>query len=135
MNVLLLSSDLTVTSMVEGAARQSGLALASFGNSTALRDRAKEILGGAKPAALHPSAPLVIVDLSTTNLDVAALVKSLAELADEPPAVWAFGPHVHENRLEAARRAGCQLVLTRGQFHAQIAQRLAGWKDARAASL
>ena len=121
--------------MVEGAARQSGLALASFSTSTALEDRAKEILGKAQPGVLQRGGPLVIVDLSTANLDVAALLKSLEGLADEPPAVWAFGPHVHENRLEAARRAGCQLVLTRGQFHAQIAPRLAAWKDAQAASL
>jgi hypothetical protein len=33
--------------------------------------------------------------------------------------VIAFGPHVHEDRLAAARAAGCDSVLSRGQFFSQ----------------
>jgi hypothetical protein len=34
----------------------------------------------------------------------------------------AFGPHVQESLLAAARTAGCNRILSRGQFHAQIGE-------------
>ena len=40
--------------------------------------------------------------------------------------VVAFGPHVHEQRLAAARDAGCDLVVSRGQFFSQLETILKG---------
>jgi hypothetical protein len=34
--------------------------------------------------------------------------------------VVAFGPHVHEERLAAARNAGCDEVVSRGEFFARL---------------
>jgi CheY-like chemotaxis protein len=57
---------------------------------------------------------VMIVDLETPGLDVGSLMESLGE--GERPRVIAFGPHVQEQRLAAARTAGCDLVVSRGQI-------------------
>lgn len=60
----------------------------------------------------------VILDLGMPGLDVASIVAQLR--ADQPAVqIVAFGPHVQEARLQEAQSAGCDLVLTRGQFHAR----------------
>lgn len=43
--------------------------------------------------------------------------------------IAAFGPHVQEGRLLAAREAGCEKVLTRGQFNAQVDRWVAAWSQ------
>ena len=58
----------------------------------------------------------VVIDLETPGLDIAALMSGLP--AVDKPRVVAFGPHVHERLLNAARDAGCDAVLTRGQITA-----------------
>jgi hypothetical protein len=35
-------------------------------------------------------------------------------------AIVAYAPHVHEDRLRAATEAGCNEVLSRGQFDRQM---------------
>jgi DNA-binding NarL/FixJ family response regulator len=62
---------------------------------------------------------LVIIDLATAELDVKKLIESL-QLNDSVPRVVAFGPHVHEEKLAAAREAGCDDVISRGQFFSQL---------------
>lgn len=108
MSVLILTSDLTTGSQAQGAAtrqhRQAAIAL----SAAALIDKAR---------ANPPS--LVIVDLSLARLDIAAVAAELKAL-NPAPAIVAFGPHVHETKLNAARDAGCDLVLTRGQFASRI---------------
>ena len=56
--------------------------------------------------------------LETTGLDVAVLLSKLP-VPNRPP-VLAFGPHVHHQRLESARQAGCDLVVSRGRFSAEL---------------
>jgi hypothetical protein len=53
-----------------------------------------------------------------------AIVEQL-KAAPNRPRVIAFGPHVHEERLQAARKAGCDEVVSRGQFFAQVEGMLA----------
>ena len=65
---------------------------------------------------------LVILDLSMEALDVGHVVERLRALTPPPRAIIAFGPHVHEARLAAAAEAGCDQVMSRGQFHAQMDQ-------------
>ena len=105
----LLSGDLTFPSQVTGLARQLGFDLELAMNVPALLDKAVAV--GAKA---------VILDLTTAGLNPAELVPRLRALPQPPQVILAFGPHVQETRLDAARQAGCDLVLTRGQFHARM---------------
>src|SRR5687768_909616 len=105
--VLLLSRDLLIGSQVLGAARGLGI-------------DARQVNGPAELAAMETRPRLVLIDLSLPGLAVAEVVAGLREL-DAPPRIVAFGPHVHAGLLSAAREAGCDEVLTRGQFTAQIA--------------
>jgi hypothetical protein len=56
----------------------------------------------------------LVLDLETPGLDVAGVIAALPGV--NRPRVVAFGPHVHTAKLEAARAAGCDAVLTRGQI-------------------
>ena len=78
----------------------------------------------ALPEAVEASqAVLVIIDLSNIDSSVDQIVTPLRKL-DPPPTTVAFGPHVDEAVLQAAQAAGCDIVLTRGQFHQQIGELL-----------
>lgn len=110
--VVVLTSDLAVASMVRGAAQQAGATSAMAIDADALLRRIEE---AAAPA-------LVVVHLETRGLDVAALMERMRSLTQPPRGVFAFGPHVHEARLEAARQAGCDEVLSKGGFHARAAE-------------
>ncbi len=73
-------------------------------------------------------------ELTTCVIDLtAAAPAELAELVNRlrsmfPTArVAAFGPHVQEGRLQAAREAGCHPVLTRGQFNSRLASLMEEW--------
>ncbi len=112
MNIVLFSGDLLVVSRVQNAAAAAGFRVQSVGNLTQAVEKCAE---------LHPS--LVIADLSAPALDIAELVTELrASQADDAkaPRIIAFGPHVHEDRLAVARDAGCDDVMSRGQFFGQI---------------
>jgi DNA-binding response OmpR family regulator len=109
MTVVLLSNDLTVLSRVEGAAARLGYAVQSAsGESQAIELSKAE------------DANTVIIDLSTPSIDLASLVNHLESKDGSVTRVVAFGPHVHEQRLAAARDAGCDVVVSRGQFFSQL---------------
>jgi CheY-like chemotaxis protein len=109
MNIVLFSSDLTVVARVEGAAACAGGKL----RTTSSLDQ----LATWRQAA---SVDLVIADLGMAEIDPAAIVKSAKQDVGEAPRIVAFGPHVHEERLAAARQAGCDEVVSRGQFFSQL---------------
>lgn len=115
MSVILLTSDLMVVSHVQGAAARRGVAVNLAAN-------AEQAAALAKTA----EAQFVIVDLATPSLDVAALVKYCRADESAAPRIVAFGPHVHKDRLDAARQAGCDYVMSRGQFLSQIDELLRG---------
>jgi len=73
---------------------------------------------------LAGNVQLVLLDLSLPGLDTKTVVDQLRQGAVETPTIVAYAPHVHATKLAAAREAGCDEVLTRGQFHAQIEQLL-----------
>jgi AmiR/NasT family two-component response regulator len=111
---LALISDLMTSSQAASAAQRAGTTLDVALSVDALV---------AKAEATRPT--LVIVDLSHPNLDVAAAIARLKPLLAPGGAILAFGPHVQHERLEAARAAGCDAVISRGEFHAKIEQILA----------
>jgi len=82
------------------------------------------------PQRITADCRLALVDLALDNLNLPAAVKAIKE--GSPAAhVIAYGAHVDEAALADARDAGCDLVLTRGQFHKQYADLL---RDAAPAS-
>ncbi|HEY1598367.1 MAG TPA: hypothetical protein VGG64_02105 [Pirellulales bacterium] len=112
--VLLLSTDLATSSKVAGAGARQRVQINTINSVAAIADR-----------AAADSYMLAIIDLSTPSLDVGEAVTQLRALPQPPGKIIAFGPHVHEALLERANAAGCDLVLSRGQFHARVDELLA----------
>jgi DNA-binding response OmpR family regulator len=113
MSVALVTADLMQSSQIGGAATRIGEQLRVFGSAHAL----------CAALAAEP-ARLVVVDLALPGLDVSALIAQLRALPGGAPRTLAYGSHVHVERLAAARDAGCDQVVSRGQFHAQMDQLL-----------
>ncbi len=105
MNFVLLCRDLMLSSRVEGAARNLGFSVRCVSDATS-----------AIAAIDHSEGQLVFVDLQLPNLDLDALVEEVRNIRGTAVRIVACGPHVHEQRLNAARQAGCDQVVTRGQF-------------------
>jgi len=105
MKLVLLSRDLMLTSRIDGVASQKG-----FTTSHAA-DQVSAIAGVA-----DDECQLLFVDLQLPGLDIVALVGQVRETRSSGVRIIACGPHVHEQRLAAARQAGCDLVVSRGQF-------------------
>ncbi len=101
--VLILCSDLFFTTQVAGTVRQAGF------------EAVLEMQPARGPGLLSSGEWAgVVVDVESAGLDVGALI---AALGPEPrPHLVAFGPHVQTGKLAAARDAGCDAVLTRGQI-------------------
>jgi hypothetical protein len=101
--VLVVCSDLFFSSQVAGMVRQAGFEPVLEMQSA----RAAGML------ATHEWMG-VVIDVEASGLDLAAII---AGLGDPPrPRAVAFGPHVHTARLDAAKAAGCDAILTRGQI-------------------
>jgi CheY-like chemotaxis protein len=112
--ILFVSSDLFLGSRVTAAIRAAGRSADVAASGAAAGQRLSE----------SSAYRLVIVDLETPGLQIDAL---LAARQEPRPAVIAYGPHVQVPRLQAARQAGCDLVLTRGQFDGALPELLSEW--------
>ena len=104
MSAVLMSADMMVSSRVMSAARQAGVPLAIALSPADLNDR------------LCRGTRLVMVDLSQAGLSVGDVV-AVARAGAPQAQIIAFGPHVEEGLLAAAREAGCDFVMSNGQFH------------------
>ena len=109
MPIVLLTNDLMVASRIEGAAARAGVPFQSAANADDALSR-----GAANGATLF------LVDLSTAPMDITSIVGRAHSMTVPPPTIIGFGPHVHKERLAAARAAGCDEVLSRGQFFADL---------------
>lgn len=104
---LLISSDLFFASKVTGTASALGLKVDLAGGLEQAKQRLSEQNYGC-----------VILDLGTPGLAVADVV---ALLPSTPrPRVIAFGSHVQTARLQEARDAGCDQVMPRSRFTAEL---------------
>lgn len=110
MTIILFSNDLMAASNIRGPAQARNVPLTLASNIEAVLNHCNE-----------PGVDLVLLDLTTPGLDPEAIVPRLRSAPCPPGAIVAFGPHVQEGWLAAATAAGCDEVLTRGQFHAQAA--------------
>ena len=106
---LLLSRDLIFTSKITGTARELGRRVVVAGNSAL----AAAMIGQWRPK-------VVLVDLTAGDLvSVPALMAYRQAAGPDVPFV-AFGPHVETAAFEAARAAGCDPVLPRSKFTAEL---------------
>jgi DNA-binding response OmpR family regulator len=109
MTVLLLTRDISVISQVDGAAARSGVAVQTVSSED-----------DALAQCVEGHVELVILDLGAPSLNVKSLVERVKEVAVAAPRIVAFGSHVHVEKLTAAREAGCDDVISRGQFFGQL---------------
>jgi CheY-like chemotaxis protein len=103
--VLALVDDLLFLSRIREAARGAGAEVGAVRGSADLL------------AAARDGGRLVLVDADSSRLPWAEAVRALRSdpsLSSLP--VVAFLSHVHADRAEAARAAGCTRVLARGAF-------------------
>lgn len=103
MDVLFICQNLMFASRVEGAARtlKVPIQVLASGNDVA--------------AKANSSTRLVIIDLSQPALDLPQLVSDVRAKAFQARII-AFGSHVNEAQLSAARTAGCDEVMPNSQF-------------------
>jgi len=100
------------SSRVVSAAKAHGVAVALVADQAAMADK------------IAADCRLALIDLSLDRLNLPAAVSAIK--AGAPTAqVIAYGPHVDAAALTDAKEAGCDQVLTRGQFNKQYAELLA----------
>jgi DNA-binding NarL/FixJ family response regulator len=119
MPVLFLSTDLVFSSRLTAAGQRLSVPVSAVSSLDAAVARLKAETAG-----------LVILDLSAGNSDVVNTVARLRETRGDV-AIIAYAPHVHEELLRAATQAGCDQVLTRGQFNARMDEILAHYAQAK----
>jgi DNA-binding NarL/FixJ family response regulator len=103
MQILFLSADLMMIAAAQGAADRRGVSLAT----RSCLDQVAET--GVDAAAL------AFIDLRTPGLSIADAVPQIRR-AHPRAKIVACGPHVHRQSLKAAAEAGCDEVITRGEF-------------------
>lgn len=106
---LLLSRDLIFTSKVTGTARMLGRQVLTAGNAAL----AQAMIGQWKPRA-------VFVDLAAGDLVTPEAILAYRAVAGPETAFVAFGSHVDAAGLAAASAAGCDPVLPRSKFSAEL---------------
>jgi hypothetical protein len=102
---LLISRDLIFTTKVMGTAKALGYQIQVAGDARSARS-AIEML----------CLRVIFVDLTAGELVAPAVLSDYRKLAGSDVWFVAFGPHVEEAALAAARAAGCQVVLPRSKF-------------------
>ena len=106
---LLLSRDLIFTSKVTGTARGLGRRVLEAGD---------EAQAAAMIEQWQPR--VVFVDLAAGDLAAPPAIAALRALAGPATPFVAFGSHVDTQALDAARAAGCDPVLPRSRFSAEL---------------
>jgi CheY-like chemotaxis protein len=106
---LLLSRDLIFTSKVTGTARALGHRVVAAGSEA----QASAILAQGRPR-------VVFVDLAAGDLVAPSALRAYQEQAGLGTPFVAFGSHVDAEALAAARAAGCDPVLPRSRFSAEL---------------
>jgi len=109
--VVFLSSDLMFSSRLAGAAKTLGVEVQVVASPAAL------------PQKLTEDCKLVLVDLAMDKLDVPVVISAVRTGAPAAKVI-AYGAHVDEAALGRAEQAGCDQVMSRGQFHKQYVELL-----------
>lgn len=114
MHILYLTSDLFFASRAAGAAQRTGATLETIAVAARMKERIANL----------EQCDLLLLDLDHRE-EPLTLIAAVKERFPECR-VAAYAPHVAERLLQEAQKAGCDLVLTRGQFNANMDRVLAG---------
>jgi len=114
LNVLLVSPDLMVTSR-----------LAGLGRDVPARIETLRSLDGA--SAGPRNCRLAIIDLGAIDGDPAVIIAKVRSVVGADVVVAAFGPHVARQRLDDARAAGADHVVSRGELLGAFASLVRRW--------
>ena len=115
--LILVTKDLFFVPHFSSAATRAGVEMLTVFN-----------LDSPKLAELDASSiRTCVIDLAQNS--AAGVLDAVQQLRARFPAarIAAFGPHVQAGLLTAARDAGCDQVLTRGQLNAQIDELVQHW--------
>ena len=108
-HVILLCSDLMMTSSVSGVAAQVGRPFTAISGINDLNGCSDD--------------DLILIDLAMPGLNLEQAAGNLSNQQKKNAVI--YGPHVQKDRFEAARAAGFLTVLPRGQFAANISELVA----------
>ena len=106
---ILLSSDLICIARITGTARELGYRVLVAGD----QELATAMIDQWQPC-------IVFVDLTAGDLVLPSNLVALRKRAASNTAFLAFGSHVDINTLSAARTAGCDPVMPRSKFSAEL---------------
>ncbi len=112
--VVVLCSDLMLTSQIDGAARQNEITLADAGDVSGVLSRIGE------------PTNVLVVDLDTPGLNCEELTEGLGQ--NRPRLIGVY-PHVRTDLHEAGERAGFDEIISRGSFVSQLPDILLGGRD------
>ena len=113
--ILLLSDDLLDASKTTASARAAGITVRQVRTVMALLQQAQQ------------DAPTCcIVDLQCPGLDIAGLAGELSRERKKPRLI-AYGSHVENERLRAARHSGYDVVLPRSEFFETMPAKIVEW--------
>ena len=113
--VLAWPADLMSGARIRGSAQAAGTAV-------------RLVRGGDElvRAAVADQPRLIVVDLEARGDPAGTIARLKAEPATAGIPVIAFAPHVREEAIAAARAAGAERVLARGEFIRDLPRLLAG---------
>jgi DNA-binding NarL/FixJ family response regulator len=109
----MLSDDLMFTSRVRAIARAAKLEVQ---NARSI-DQLSKLMAATTPRC-------IIIDLQNPGMSISDLMQALPQ---PRPFVVGYGSHVDTATLQAARDAGCNLVLTRSKFVDELDKSLPNW--------
>jgi len=110
---LLLCRDLIFTTKVKETAMELGYWILVAGTDSSARSLLKT-----------QGLRVVFIDLTAGEVAAPGAVSEYRKLASPDAPFVAFGPHVEAGTLAAARAAGCQTVMPRSKFAAELPELL-----------
>jgi hypothetical protein len=113
---LLLCDDMIFSSRITGTGQALGLTIKPARSLAVL----EELLAKEWPNCL-------ILDLGYPSLVIQDLIANLGRSGKAMPRIVAYGSHVDTATLQAARQAGCDIVLPRSKFVEELPKSLVAW--------
>jgi hypothetical protein len=113
-DVALVCTDLMFTSKVTGVGREFGRQVRVYPNAKSATE------------AVSPDLKLALLDLSSPKNTSPEDIKAWKAALPAEAVLIAYGSHVDVPALQAARDAGCDMVLPRSAFVQRLPQLLGG---------